>query len=316
MAQPINPAGPGPFAEAPPPCGPTRDFAWCLRALPPAVGGAFALLALLSWLLRHRIAAGTLPPVAAILAGLLPIHVAAFGVCLVAAAASGPVLRRLDLTPPPGLTTLGAAAAAARLVALFYPCSLLLTWLTASALQGVGVEVGVSPFVEVFCGVRNRWQMVVAAGTALVLAPLAEEVVFRLMLHEALTALRVPAAAGVGAAVFVSCHGLLPAAPALFCLALLLQWARRRHRTLLVPVLMHTLFNGLSLVLLLLCPAPGADMAAGRAARLAPHPLHGVLACPRPSESLSRSRPPGCSERSPARQARCPGNPDVGWTMR
>ena len=220
------------------------------------MGAALATLFLLGLLLNLTGNLTGLSPLAGVLLGILPLHVAALVVCIAGAVmAPGATLANLDLRPspaaPPGRGLGHALTEAGKLVALFYPVSLALTWLTTLALRGLGVEVEASPFLDVFCGVRNNWQVAIAAVAALGLAPVAEEILFRLVLFESLSALKVPAAAAWGAALFAAIHYLPAAAPALFCLALLLQWARRRYGTLLVPVLVHVLFNAISVALLL-----------------------------------------------------------------
>jgi membrane protease YdiL (CAAX protease family) len=83
------------------------------------------------------------------------------------------------------------------------------------------------------------------AGMMVVLAPLAEEVVFRGYLQGALEAVFGVRVAWIAAAVaFGLVHGLLYALP-IALLGLLLGWLRMRHRSLLAPFTAHAVHNGL-----------------------------------------------------------------------
>jgi len=86
---------------------------------------------------------------------------------------------------------------------------------------------------------------------AVVLAPLAEEVVFRGVLLSAFD-LRWGATAGivVSSALFAAMHVTPFAIPPIFVLSLVLGWLFERTRSLTVCVVAHAVFNGSGLVLL------------------------------------------------------------------
>lgn len=91
-------------------------------------------------------------------------------------------------------------------------------------------------------------------GYAVLATPLAEEFCFRGVLHSALrkTGLRFLPAAILGGIYFSAMHLFVPALLPLTLFAILLARAYERARSVLAPVVMHALFNGTSLVLLLL----------------------------------------------------------------
>ncbi len=102
------------------------------------------------------------------------------------------------------------------------------------------------------------WMRVVAVGGAAVLAPLSEELFFRGILQTALAkalplALGVRAGRWVAIALTATVFGLLHAGtpqfiPALICLGVILGYLYERHGTLIVPILVHALFNARSLL--------------------------------------------------------------------
>ncbi len=113
-----------------------------------------------------------------------------------------------------------------------------------------------SPAVGWLLAERNPLWLAAAVLGVAVLVPLAEELFFRLALHDALRFLGLPAAAAAFAAsfAFAALHGIPAEIPALFFLGLLFQWRRRRDGSLWGAVLLHAGNNGLSLLFLLLFP--------------------------------------------------------------
>lgn len=98
---------------------------------------------------------------------------------------------------------------------------------------------------------------VAMAGAAVVVAPLVEETVFRGFVYAVLKKHTDGFFAGlVSAALFALAHAHLPSAVPLFVLALGFTVAYERTGSLLVPIFMHALFNGLTLVALLILGEP------------------------------------------------------------
>jgi membrane protease YdiL (CAAX protease family) len=96
----------------------------------------------------------------------------------------------------------------------------------------------------------------VIAATAVIVAPVVEELVFRVACYRtAVSWLSPQAAAVVVSLAFAASHGSLVQLPALFVLALALQEALRRTGNLWVPILIHALFNGVMVGLTLLVRA-------------------------------------------------------------
>lgn len=91
----------------------------------------------------------------------------------------------------------------------------------------------------------------VAIVSAVVLAPLGEELLYRGVLLRALHR-RLPAwpAIGVSALVWAATHFEPFVVVSVFPLGLYLGWLQVRHGTLVVPVLVHALFNGTTVLLL------------------------------------------------------------------
>ena len=130
---------------------------------------------------------------------------------------------------------------------LFYPVSMALTLAMVQVLKFVDMEPSVSPLIDYM----SRHSSVVGIGSVVVaavfIAPMAEEILFRLVLYESLrlTSVRIPAV--LTALLFALLHSQPAEIPALFLLGLLLQHARHRTGTLWGPILIHMCFNGISL---------------------------------------------------------------------
>ena len=108
------------------------------------------------------------------------------------------------------------------------------------------------PLVRFFQGGSWRERAAVAVS-AVVVAPVVEEVVFRGLIYGA--AKRFGGAAGAAifsSAFFAFIHGNVPALGPLFGLALCLVLAYEFTGSLLVPIAMHAWFNGLQLLAMVL----------------------------------------------------------------
>jgi len=96
---------------------------------------------------------------------------------------------------------------------------------------------------------RTLLLVVLLAG---VLAPLVEELMYRVVLQTALEKIVPPRAAIVAVALIFSAMHQMPDAIPLFPLALILGYAYQQSRSYLTIVLIHMLFNGTNLLILLL----------------------------------------------------------------
>jgi len=81
----------------------------------------------------------------------------------------------------------------------------------------------------------------------LVVAPVAEEILFRVVLVEAFEAAELPASAALSALVFAAVHGRLDQLLGLCVLALWLYRLRMRYDSLRPAILAHAVFNALVL---------------------------------------------------------------------
>lgn len=89
--------------------------------------------------------------------------------------------------------------------------------------------------------------------SAVLIAPVAEEFVFRhIFFSGAAYGIGTGPAAVLTAALFSALHANLLQAPSLFFMSLILQAAYRRTGRLTVPILIHSLFNAVSVILILL----------------------------------------------------------------
>lgn len=88
---------------------------------------------------------------------------------------------------------------------------------------------------------------------AVVIAPVCEELLFRAVLHGALSArLSWAPAAVMTALIFATVHGIVENMPALFVLGLILQRQLRDSGSLWLPIMTHAVFNGVIVAILLL----------------------------------------------------------------
>ena len=107
--------------------------------------------------------------------------------------------------------------------------------------------------VDLFIKNKSWWLRGYLAVFAMVLAPVAEEFVFRGLLYPFLKQLGRPRLAWLGVSfLFAVIHANLPTLLPLFIFALLLTWLYEKTDCLLAPILAHSLFNTVNLVILLL----------------------------------------------------------------
>lgn len=137
--------------------------------------------------------------------------------------------------------------------AVFAPAFVLLLlaylWFMRAAGQAVAPQEGLVALASGSAGAR--WAM---ALSAVVVAPVVEEILFRGYLQSALAQFAGARVALVGSALaFGFAHGLAYAVPLTF-VGLWLGWLRQRFGTLLTAMLGHALHNGLMVAVTLLWP--------------------------------------------------------------
>jgi uncharacterized protein len=118
-----------------------------------------------------------------------------------------------------------------------------------SSLLHLNSESDSQPIVQLFEGITDPAQKIPIIVLAVVIAPLAEEFVFRGFLYGVTKrfAGSLPALAFSGA-IFALVHLHLPSLLPLFLLACVLTFAYELTGSLLVPMAMHSLFNAITLV--------------------------------------------------------------------
>ncbi len=124
-----------------------------------------------------------------------------------------------------------------------------------AVLERMHVPFPPQPHLAYFAGLSlQRWEVVAAVATVVVIGPLAEEIAFRGYARD-LFAEAVGARAGLllTALLFGVFHGLVFAFP-LALLGLLFGWLRERYDSLAPAVVAHALHNGLTVSLVMTWP--------------------------------------------------------------
>jgi membrane protease YdiL (CAAX protease family) len=105
--------------------------------------------------------------------------------------------------------------------------------------------------VTLLANTKSWWMRVYLGAFAVVLAPVAEEFIFRGMLYPFVKQLGSPRAALFGvSAIFAAIHFDAGTFVPLFALALALTWLYEKTDNLLAPITAHALFNATNLVVL------------------------------------------------------------------
>lgn len=233
-----------------PPAG-SEIHRWCRRALAAAaLCGAVALAGLI---LFHALVPG-LHDLAMFWISIVPLHVVAPAACMAVLSRQVPYgarLRALDLAPVVGKAT-GLLKQSLTYTALFYPVSIIVTLSAVSLLNFFGVERTLSPVLDYMTAEISLPRIASVVFVAVIVAPFAEEILFRLVLYEGLRLNAIRSPAVLSALAFAVMHAQPAEMPALFLLGLLLQHARRRLGSLWAPILIHMFFNAVSLGLILL----------------------------------------------------------------
>jgi membrane protease YdiL (CAAX protease family) len=145
--------------------------------------------------------------------------------------------------------TLGAVAA---ISLLLIPLAALVNGVVLYGARQLGWSPPPNPVIQ-WLGSEPLSTVIILLVCATVVAPLAEELLFRQVLCEALTDCigRVPAV-HLTAAAFAVSHGQPQALPALYLLGICLQAARQRTGSLWGAIVMHAVFNTIMVGLALL----------------------------------------------------------------
>ncbi len=140
-------------------------------------------------------------------------------------------------------------------VALLYGVGLLLAagLILSFVFEALGIDPGSQQVVEAAEGAERLPEKLVITVVIAVLAPVAEEILFRGMLFDALLArTSVKRTVWISGVVFGLVHLIDPAAlplvPALIGLGVILGYARQRTDSLSQPILMHIGFNSVTAI--------------------------------------------------------------------
>jgi membrane protease YdiL (CAAX protease family) len=134
---------------------------------------------------------------------------------------------------------------------LVMPIVWLLQYLSVLALTRLGLPPEEQVAVALISGAKSWWMRLYMGVFAVVLAPVAEEFIFRGMLYPVVKQLGSPRFAFFGtSAIFALIHLDAGTLVPLFVLALALTWLYEKTDNLLAPITAHALFNAANLTLL------------------------------------------------------------------
>ncbi len=138
-------------------------------------------------------------------------------------------------------------------LAVALPVMLGLKFVSEIALQNFGWKIEDQRAVEMFGNVKSVGLKVYLGFFAVIIAPAAEEFIFRGVLFSSIQKLGWPKCAWlVPSLLFALIHNNAPIFVPLFAFALALTWLYQKTGGLLAPMLAHSLFNATNLVLLFL----------------------------------------------------------------
>jgi len=141
---------------------------------------------------------------------------------------------------------------AAGVLVVALPTVLCLEHVSVLALQKLGWAPADQRAVELLANTKSWWMRGYLAFFAMVLAPVAEEFVFRGVLFPFIKQLGWPKLAWLGVSLlFAIIHINAPTLLPLFVLALALTWLYEKTGCLLAPIAAHSLFNAANVVILL-----------------------------------------------------------------
>ena len=132
------------------------------------------------------------------------------------------------------------------------PVVLWLQYICVNLLEKLGLPPENQAAVKLLTDANSIWTVVYLGVFAIVIAPVAEEFIFRGMLFPFVRRLGFPRLAWFGvSALFALIHFNLPTFVPLFMLALALTWLYELTDNLLAPIAAHALFNAVNFVVLL-----------------------------------------------------------------
>jgi membrane protease YdiL (CAAX protease family) len=137
-------------------------------------------------------------------------------------------------------------------VIIVFAVVLLLQGASIYTLEKLGWPTEDEAAVKLFTDAKSTWIIVYLGVFAVVIAPVAEEFIFRGMLFPFVKRLGFPKLAWFGTSfLFALIHFNLPTFVPLFVFALALTWLYEKTDNLLAPITAHALFNATNLVMLL-----------------------------------------------------------------
>jgi hypothetical protein len=132
------------------------------------------------------------------------------------------------------------------------PVVLLLQGVSVNVLEKLGLPPENQAAVRLLTDATSMWTVVYLGVFAVVIAPVAEEFIFRGMLFPFVKRLGFPRLAWFGVSfLFALIHFNAPTFVPLFVLALALTWLYEKTDNLLAPITAHALFNAANLAVLL-----------------------------------------------------------------
>jgi membrane protease YdiL (CAAX protease family) len=144
---------------------------------------------------------------------------------------------------------------AVAVVVLLLPVAVALEQASAYVFEKLGWKLRQETAVTLVTGAKIVWMKIYLDFFAIVLAPVAEEFIFRGVLYSAVKQLGYPRLALFGvSALFALIHMDAAIALSLFVLALALTWLYEKTDNLLAPIVAHGLFNAANLIFLSLAP--------------------------------------------------------------
>jgi membrane protease YdiL (CAAX protease family) len=146
-----------------------------------------------------------------------------------------------------GWSSCGFVSALSRALFCLLAAYPLLMLVQSMVYRSSGGDVTPQDVVEFLRNAQTLRDRSAILAMAVVIAPLSEEVIFRGFLYPVGKRYFGPFASAVMTALlFALLHGHMPSIPALFTLALCLSLAYEKTSSILVPVLMHSVFNAIS----------------------------------------------------------------------
>ena len=145
--------------------------------------------------------------------------------------------------------------AAVVLVVVILPVAWLLQGASVAVLEKIGWPVENQVAVMLFADAKSNWLKIYLGAFAVVIAPVAEEFVFRGVLFPFVKRLGFPKSAWLGvSALFALIHFDAGTFVPLFIFALALTWLYETTDNLLAPIFAHSLFNAANLAVLFFAP--------------------------------------------------------------